>query len=113
VEDCGYWRQQEGLAIQSFGRFGENLIVEGARSKQPCLDDLQESGTALLQVTEPRSPCYKLDHKDGVLRFAALFQRSGCVGFHLRVLREGSLAAGADITLAVKTRASDDGALVE
>jgi MOSC domain-containing protein YiiM len=103
AEDYGYWRQQEGLAIPSFGWFGENLTVEGVPSDQVRLGDLWKAGTALLQVTEPRSPCYKLDHKVGIPRFAARFQRSGRVGFYLRVIREGSLTTGADITLVEST----------
>jgi MOSC domain-containing protein YiiM len=98
--DYDYWRQQEGLSIPEFGWFGENLTVENAISDDVRVGDIWEIGTVRLQVTEPRSPCFKLDHKVGIPRFAARFQRTGRVGFYLRVLQEGSLAAGAEVTLA-------------
>jgi MOSC domain-containing protein YiiM len=100
ANDYDYWRQQEGLSIPEFGWFGENLTVENAMSDDVRVGDIWEIGTVRLQVTEPRSPCFKLDHKIGIPRFAARFQRTGRVGFYLRVLQEGSLAAGAEVALA-------------
>jgi MOSC domain-containing protein YiiM len=107
AEDYDYWRQQEGLAIPEFGWFGENLTVAGAPSDAVHVGDIWEVGSVRLQVTEPRSPCYKLDHKVGIPRFASRFQRSGRVGFYLRVLTEGSLNTGASVTLA----SSDSGTM--
>ena len=64
-----------------------------------CFGDIWRVGGALLQVTEPRSPCYKLDHKMGIRYFAARFRRSGRVGFYNRVLEEGPVQAGDEATL--------------
>ncbi|MDA0797510.1 MAG: MOSC domain-containing protein [Chloroflexi bacterium] len=100
AEDYDYWRVQEGLSIPEFGWFGENLTVAGVESHEVRVGDIWDVCSVRLQVTEPRSPCYKLDHKVGIPRFAARFQRSGRVGFYLRVLSEGSLAADARVTLA-------------
>jgi MOSC domain-containing protein YiiM len=102
VSDYDFWRS-EGLTIPEFGWFGENLSVEGVTGEDVRTGDVWEVGTAVLQATEPRSPCYKLDHKIGIARFAARFQRTGRVGFYLRVLQEGVITAGDTATLVQRT----------
>ena len=98
-EDYAFWTAQLKRDLPSFGWFGENLTVQGASSDAMCFGDVWRVGGALLQVTEPRSPCYKLDHKMGIRYFAARFRRSGRVGFYNRVLEEGSVQAGDEATL--------------
>ncbi len=98
-EDYAYWAAQLKREPASFGWFGENLTVQGASSDAMCFGDIWRVGGALLQVTEPRSPCYKLDHKMGIRYFAARFRRSGRVGFYNRVLEEGAVQAGDGATL--------------
>ena len=56
------------------------------------LDDVYRVGTALLQVTQPRSPCFKLGIRMEMPRFLKMFLESGRTGFYLRVLEEGELA---------------------
>jgi MOSC domain-containing protein YiiM len=97
ADDYSYWREH-GLAIPHYGWFGENFTVEGARSDEVCLGDVWRAGEVLLQVSEPRTPCYKLEHKIGIPRFAATFQRSGRLGFYLRVLEPGEVEAGTPVT---------------
>ncbi len=98
-EDYAFWMAQLKRELASFGWFGENLTVQGASSDVMCFGDIWRVGDALLQVTEPRSPCYKLDHKMGIRYFAARFRRSGRVGFYNRVLEEGPVQAGDEATL--------------
>lgn len=98
-EDYAYWAEQLKRELPIGGWFGENLTVHGASSDAMCFGDIWRVGGALLQVTEPRSPCYKLDHKMGIRYFAARFRRSGRVGFYNRVLEEGSVQAGDEATL--------------
>lgn len=98
-EDYAFWAAQLKREPASFGWFGENLTVQGASSDTMCFGDVWRVGGALLQVTEPRSPCYKLDHKMGIRYFAARFRRSGRVGFYNRVLEEGPVRAGDEATL--------------
>ena len=93
LEDYAYW--QERLEREfGYGWFGENLTVEGAASDVMCFSDVWQVGSAILQVTEPRSPCFKLEHKMGIRNFAAQFQKAGRVGFYNRVLEEGVIRAG-------------------
>lgn len=98
-EDYAFWAAQLKREPPSFGWFGENLTVQGASSDAMCFGDIWRVGGALLQVTEPRSPCYKLDHKMGIRYFAARFRRSGRVGFYNRVLEEGPVQAGDEAAL--------------
>ncbi len=98
-EDYAFWAEQLKRNLPSFGWFGENLTVHGASSDTMCFGDIWRVGGALLQVTEPRSPCYKLDHKIGIRYFAARFRRSGRVGFYNRVLEEGPVQAGDEAML--------------
>jgi MOSC domain-containing protein YiiM len=95
TEDYAYWREQLGWEMPNHGWFGENFTIEGATSDVVGIGDVWQVGKAIVQVTEPRSPCYKLDHKMGITDFAARFARSGRVGFYLSVLREGTVEADA------------------
>ena len=98
-DDYPFWAEQLKRQIPNYGWFGENLTVEGASSEVMCFGDVWRVGEALLQVTTPRSPCYKLDHKMGIRYFAARFRRSGRIGFYNRVLEEGLVHAGDAATL--------------
>jgi len=92
-----YWRKE--LPDESFfwGKFGENLTTEGLLEENLCIGDRLRIGSAVLTVTQPRMPCYKLtirfDRDDMIRRFLA----SGRSGFYFSVLREGELCAGSEI----------------
>ena len=82
-----------------FGQFGENLTVEGMPETEVRINDTYRIGSALLQVSQPRSPCGKLVMKMGIPGFARDFLASGRTGFYLRVLEEGEIGAGDAIEL--------------
>ncbi|HEY7575900.1 MAG TPA: MOSC domain-containing protein [Thermoanaerobaculia bacterium] len=82
-----------------FGQFGENLTVEGMPESLVRIGDIYRIGSALLQVSQPRSPCYKLSLRMGRPDFGKDFVASGHPGFYLRVLEEGELGAGDSIEL--------------
>jgi MOSC domain-containing protein YiiM len=98
-EHYGYWRQQLPQADLPWGAFGENLTTEGLLEDQIHIGDRLRIGTALLVVTQPRVPCYKLtirfDRDDMIKRFIA----SHTSGFYFRVIEEGRLAAGDPIEI--------------
>jgi MOSC domain-containing protein YiiM len=97
---AGYAHFREALARDlPHGRFGENLTVEGMPEGGVRIGDVYRFGGALLQVTSPRSPCYKLAMRMEMPRFPRLFLESGRTGFYLRVLEEDELAAGDAIEL--------------
>lgn len=92
-----YWREALGRELPH-GQFGENLTVEGMPETEVRLDDVYRAGSALLQVSSPRSPCGKLAMKMEDPHFPKAFIRSRRTGFYLRVLEEGELGAGDPIT---------------
>jgi MOSC domain-containing protein YiiM len=76
------------------GQFGENLTVEGLLEDDVRLGDVWQIGTAVLQVTQPRVPCFKLGMKMRMPGFPKWFLKSGRLGFYLKVREEGEVGAG-------------------
>lgn len=94
------WAADEGLDLP-VGGFFENLTLTGPDEHTPGPDEttvvLGETwriGTALVQVTQPRSPCYKLAKRWGIPDLVLRVQRTGRTGWYVRVLAEGEVAAG-------------------
>ncbi|MFD7659584.1 MOSC domain-containing protein [Actinosynnema sp. NPDC059797] len=74
--------------------FGENLTTSGVLEGDVVLGSVYAVGTAVLQVTQPRRPCFRLAAHHGVEDLAVLTQRSGRTGFYCRVLTPGHVTAG-------------------
>jgi len=88
------WSRELGRGDLAPGAFGENLTVEGMVETAVRIGDIYRFGTTVLQVTKPRSPCFKLVARMGLPDFQKTFLASGRVGFYCRVLEEGDVAAG-------------------
>ena len=97
-----YWQQRVGLLrrpriqlpSEPQGAFGENLCLSGADEHSVLIGDTFQCGEAILQVTQPRQPCWKLGHKFKQKRLPNWVISSGYTGWYLRVLQEGEIAAG-------------------
>lgn len=76
------------------GQFGENLTVEGMTEDQVHIGDVVRIGEVVLQVTQPRLPCYKLALKMGSMKFPKQFLASSRVGYYFRVLEDGAVGSG-------------------
>ncbi|HLD14849.1 MAG TPA: MOSC domain-containing protein, partial [Burkholderiales bacterium] len=94
VEHYVFWSRELGRDDLGYGQFGENLTVEGLLEEQMNIGDVYRIGKALLQVSQPRSPCFKLGIRMGDARFPARFTAANRTGFYLRVLEEGQVAVG-------------------
>ncbi len=94
VENYEYWERELGRTDFAFGQFGENFTVEGMMEDEIHIGDVFRVGGALVEVTQPRVPCYKLGIKMGLRGFEKMFLASCRVGFYLRVLQEGEVGAG-------------------
>jgi ferredoxin-NADP reductase/MOSC domain-containing protein YiiM len=94
LESYRYWRRELGRNDLLYGHFGENFTVEGMPDDQIHIGDVFRIGSALFEVSQPRSPCFKLEMKMGVPGFSRQFVMSGRLGFYLRVLEEGNVGAG-------------------
>jgi MOSC domain-containing protein YiiM len=81
------------------GQFGENLTTEGLLEDAVSLGDVYRVGTAQLEVTMPRTPCFKLGIKMGDAAFPKKFLASGKLGIYFRVLEEGEISVGDTIEL--------------
>lgn len=93
VEHYVYWEELLGRKLD-FSAFGENITVSGLLETEVCIGDVFEIGTALLQVSQPRFPCFKLSQKHGPADMPARVLSTGYSGFYFRVLREGRVASG-------------------
>lgn len=88
------WRRELERAELPWGSFGENLTTEGLQEDPVHIGDRLRVGSALLRVTQPRMPCYKLGIRFGWDDVIARFLASGRSGFYLAVVEEGDVAAG-------------------
>ena len=93
-EHYAYWQQTLARDDLTPGQFGENFTVEGLLESEVRVGDVFRMGTAVIQITQPRYPCYKLGIKMGRKDFLKLFWRSEFSGFYARVLEEGEVGAG-------------------
>jgi MOSC domain-containing protein YiiM len=84
------------------GYMGENLTLRGALEDGVCIGDVWRWGSALLQITAPRGPCYKLGIRMGRQGMRTAIREHGLVGWYLRVLEPGPVPTRG--TIAVEHR---------
>ncbi|KAI1390071.1 PK beta-barrel-protein domain-containing protein-like protein [Hypoxylon trugodes] len=98
------WQKEFPEAAARFARggFGENFVTERMNERNVCIGDIVSVGTdgVLLQVSLPRQPCFKLNHRFQLKNFAPNTFKTSRTGWYYRVLREGSVQAGDEIRLA-------------
>src|SRR5580698_1465267 len=98
IESYQYWEQQLGRDDFEYGQFGENFTVAGLADDQVCIGDRYRIGAALFEVTQPRVTCYRVGIRMGDPQIPALLVSRHRPGFYLRVLREGTVQAGDEVT---------------
>jgi len=76
------------------GAFGENLSTQGLTEANICIGDRFRIGTALVEVSQARQPCWKLNHRFGYAAMSRSVQESGRTGWYYRVIEDGEVAAG-------------------
>jgi MOSC domain-containing protein YiiM len=104
LKHYAFWQTQRRLAGKGdaplgHGALGENLTVEGLLEDACWIGDRLAAGSVLLEVSEVRTPCFKLNVKMGLPHAARLMEQSGHTGFYLRVLQPGIIAAGDAVTV--------------
>lgn len=92
-EHYAYWSERLGRDDFAPGQFGENFTTLGLLENDVCVGDKLRIGAALIQVTQPRVPCYKLANKLGIRGFDKTFLRANRSGFYAQVIEEGEVAA--------------------
>jgi MOSC domain-containing protein YiiM len=93
-EHYDYWRRELPDIELPWGMFGENFTTAGLFESELNIGDKFRVGSAVMRVTEPRMPCYKLAIKFGRPDIVKRFLASERTGFYFAVLREGDVGAG-------------------
>ncbi len=93
-----YWREDINIDIDA-GAMGENLVIEGTDEFTTCIGDTYRFGDAIIQVSQPRQPCWKPARRFNILDFALRIQESGKTGWYYRVMEEGNVEAGVQLEL--------------
>ena len=81
------------------GAIGENISTDGLDETGICLGDVFALGSARVQLSQPRTPCWKIDAKFGREGLAANIAAAGRVGWYYRVLAPGEVEAGDTLEL--------------
>jgi MOSC domain-containing protein YiiM len=93
-EHYGWWQSELGRDDFVHGQFGENFTTTGLDETQVMLGERYRVGSAVVEVSEPRKPCFKLGLRMGRADFPELFTRAARTGYYLRVIEEGEVGAG-------------------
>jgi MOSC domain-containing protein YiiM len=93
AEDYEWWGAELGQELGP-ATFGENLTLRGIDVSNALVGERWRVGGTVLEVAQPRTPCFKLGIKMGSQRFPARFAAAGRPGAYLRIVTEGEVAAG-------------------
>ena len=93
-EHYPHWRDILKLPDFPFGAFGENFTTQGLIETEVCVGDILSIGEAIVQVSQPRQPCWKLARHWRIKDLASQVEQNGFSGFYLRVLRHGHVISG-------------------
>jgi MOSC domain-containing protein YiiM len=118
-EHYPFWIAQRAAARKqaeeplAYGAMGENLTLAGMLENEVWVGDRLHAGTCILQVTEPRQPCFKFNARMGFNHAAKMMLQSGRNGFYLRVIQEGQVQAGDVVRLEPGPRLASIAQLIE
>jgi MOSC domain-containing protein YiiM len=93
AEDTEWWEEQLGRSLGP-GAFGENLTVRGLPVSEAVIGERWAVGSTLLEIAQPRLPCFKLGLRMGDPKFLKRFAAAARPGAYFRVIREGDIGAG-------------------
>jgi len=97
-EHYPFWEDELKRPLE-YGALGENLTIKGLLETDVCIGDVFELGKAIVQVSQPRQPCYKLTIRHGVPDMLLKVQQTGYTGFYFRVLTEGVVSKDDGLSL--------------
>ena len=93
-----HWEARLGRDLPP-GAFGENFSVAGQDETTVCIGDVYRVGEAVVEVSQPRAPCWKLARRWKAKKLALWVQETGYTGWYLRVLETGTVEAGQRLVL--------------
>lgn len=94
-----YWKGLYPELEWNYGMFGENISVEGLNESNIKIGDVFKIGEAIVQVVQPRQPCFKLGIRFGTQKIVKDFLNSSFPGVYCRVLQEGEVKKGDSMLL--------------
>ncbi len=80
------------------GALGENISVDGWSEANVCIGDLFRLGDAVIQVSQPRTPCWKIDARFGIEGMTEFIHETGLTGWYYRVIEEGMAGPGCEFS---------------
>jgi MOSC domain-containing protein YiiM len=95
-EDQEWWEQQLGRSLEP-GIFGENLTLRGVDVTGAIIGERWQVGSTVLEVAQPRIPCWKLGARLGDPDFPPKFGSGGRPGAYLRIVTEGDVGEGDEV----------------
>lgn len=98
-EHYSHWKSELNLPELIYGAFGENFTLHGQLEDQACIGDSFAFGEVVLQITQPRPPCWRLARWWQRKDFAARMDETGLTGWYCRVMKEGYVEAGTEMAL--------------
>ncbi|MDX8341283.1 MOSC domain-containing protein [Draconibacterium sp. IB214405] len=101
-ENYKFWQDLYPGLEMPWGMFGENLTVDGLNEKETNIGDTYKIGEAVVQVTQPRQPCFKLQFRFNNNEIVRQFVDSGFSGVYVRVLEPGKVNPGDSMELLEK-----------
>lgn len=81
------------------GAFGENFTLQGLTEEDACIGDVFSMGSAVVQISQPRQPCWKLARRWQCKDLALQVEQTGFTGWYFRVLQEGLVETNAVLRL--------------
>lgn len=94
-----YWRGDQAIETMDVGAFGENLALSSGDESNVCIGDTYRFGEAIIQISQPRQPCWRPARRFKIVDLALKIQESGRTGWYFRVLREGYVQGGDSLQL--------------
>jgi MOSC domain-containing protein YiiM len=100
-EHYAYWEELLGRKLEA-GAFGENLTVRGFLETDVCIGDIYAIDDVIVQVSQPRQPCFKVGKRLEWAKTPLQMQETGFTGFYFRVLQEGYISKDSQVKLIAK-----------
>jgi len=101
-----FWKNLYPNLDWNWGMFGENLTIEGLDETKLFIGDIYKIGNALVQITQPREPCFKFGYKFGSQMALKQFINHGFSGTYVRILKEGFVKTGESFELVEQAKNS-------
>ena len=101
-----YWKELYPNLDWNYGMLGENLTISNLEETEIHIGDIYKLGEALIEVTKPREPCYKLGIRFGTQEIVKQFWNSTKSGVYFKVLQTGNVKVGDELLVVMQLKNS-------